>query len=125
MNSRQLAQRLGVQQSTITRLEKREAAGNVTLNVLGRVARAMNAKLVYAIVPDAPYQNVDAIVLERARDLARELVHRTEHSMRLEKQGTKEAALARQITDLTAELKSKGDSRIWGQSSPPRPNRRK
>lgn len=112
MSARQLAERLGVQQSTVTRIEKREAAGDVTLNVLRRVAEAMNCKLTYAIVPDDRHADLDAIVDARAQSVARELVGRNEHSMRLEKQGTDDAALKRQIDALATELTNSG-SRLW------------
>src|SRR6266853_372325 len=52
MNTRQLAKRVGVEQSNITRLEEREPSGNVSLERLARVAKAMNCRLVYAIVPE-------------------------------------------------------------------------
>lgn len=113
MSSRQLAERLGVQQSTVTRIEKREAEGNVTLNVLRRVARAMNSKLTYAIVPDDRYADLEAIIDERAHQVAQELVRRSEHSMRLENQGTDDAALKRQVGTLVNELKNSAGSRIW------------
>ncbi len=113
MNARQLAERVGVDQSVITRLEEREPLGNVTLERLGRAAKAMNCKLIYAIVPQDRYSDLEAIINERAGDLAQELVRRTEHSMRLEKQGTDDDDLAKEIDRLAHQLKSRMDSRIW------------
>jgi predicted DNA-binding mobile mystery protein A len=113
MTARQLAERVGVQQSGITRLEEREPLGNVTLERLGRTAQAMNCKLIYAIVPQDRYSDLEAIIDERARGLAQELVRRTEHSMRLEKQGTDDDDLAKELDSLANQLKSKMDSRIW------------
>jgi predicted DNA-binding mobile mystery protein A len=114
MNTRQLADRVGVQQSNITRLEEREPTGKVTVERLARAAQAMNCKLIYAIVPNDRYADLEAIVEERAKDLARQLVLRTEHSMRLEKQGADDDDLAKEIDSLTNQLKSTMDSRIWG-----------
>ena len=113
MNARQLAERVGVEQSVITRLEEREPLGNVTLERLSRSAKAMNCKLIYAIVPQDRYSDLEAIINEQAGDLAQELVRRTEHSMRLEKQGTDDDDLAKELDSLTNELKSRMDSRIW------------
>ena len=117
MNSRQLADRVGVEQSNITRLEEREPRGNVTLERLAKAAKAMNCKLIYAVVPDDRYSDLEAIIDERARDLAQQLVRSTEHSMRLEKQGAADADLGKEVDRLTDELKSKLDSRIWGRRS--------
>ena len=117
INTRQLADRVGVEQSNITRLEEREPHGNVTLERLAKAAKAMNCKLIYAVVPDDRYGDLEAIIDERARDLAQQLVRRTEHSMRLEKQGAPDADLGKEVDRLTDELKSKMDSRIWGRRS--------
>ncbi len=114
MNARQLAQRVGVGQSSITRLEEREPSGKVTLERLAKAAHAMNCRLIYAIVPNDRYSDLEAIIDERARDLAKQLVQTTEHSMRLEKQGGSDDDLAEEVDTLANQLKSKMDSRIWG-----------
>lgn len=114
MSSRQLADRVGVEQSNITRLEERETVGKVTLESLATVAKAMDCKLIYAVVPDDRYHELEMIVDERARDLARQLVERAEHSMRLEKQGTDVHDLDERIATLANQLKTQMDVRIWG-----------
>jgi predicted DNA-binding mobile mystery protein A len=113
MTSRQLAERVGVQQSSITRLEERESLGKVTLELLARAAQAMNCKLIYAVVPNDRYGDLEMIVDERARALAQQLVRRADHSMRLEQQGSDAPDLANQVDSLAADLKSRMDSRIW------------
>ena len=77
----------------------------------------MNCKLIYAIVPQDQYTDLDAIIDERARELAQKLVRRAEHSMRLEKQGADDDDLANEIDNLANQLKSKMDSRIWQKSA--------
>jgi predicted DNA-binding mobile mystery protein A len=125
MTTRELAARLGVQQSTITRLEEREVSGKVTLDVLSRAAEAMHCKLVYAIVPDDRYADLEEIVDEQARKVARQLVRRAEHSMRLEQQGSDSSHLAKQADALTEELKSRMDRRIWTELSAPHSARKR
>jgi predicted DNA-binding mobile mystery protein A len=122
MNTRQLAERVGVGQSNITRIEEREPSGKVTLERLAKTARAMNCKLIYAIVPNDRFADLEAIIDERAKDLAEQLVQTAEHSMRLEKQGASNDDLAKEVDSLAHQLKSKVDSRIWGKrtgSGPP------
>jgi predicted DNA-binding mobile mystery protein A len=114
MSSRQLAERVGVEQSSITRLEERERMGKVTLESLATAAKAMDCKLIYAVVPDDRYHQLEMIVDERARDLARQLVERAEHSMRLEQQGTHAQDLEERIGTLANQLKIQMDARIWG-----------
>jgi predicted DNA-binding mobile mystery protein A len=114
MSARQLADRIGVEQSTVTRLEERESVGKVTLESLATVAKAMDCKLVYAIVPNERYRDFETIVNERAQGLARQLVERAEHSMQLEKQGTDAQDLDERIATLANQLKAQMDVRIWG-----------
>ncbi len=109
MNSRQLAERLGVSQPSVSLLEQREPTGKVTLELLNKAAKAMGCKVVYAIVPEA--WDLETLVDKRARELASELVANVEHSMRLEAQGSEEAS--KQIEQLAYELKTKMDSRLW------------
>jgi len=115
MSTRQLANRVGVEQSSITRLEERESLGKVTLERLATVAKAMDCKLIYAVVPNDRFGDLEMIVDERARALARQLVERTEHSMRLEKQGTNLHDIDERITTLANHLKTQMDARIWGE----------
>lgn len=118
MTSRQLAERLGIQQSGVTRLEEREADGKATLEIISRAAKAMNCKLIYAIVPDDRFNDLETIIDEHAHAFARELVERTEHSMQLENQGTDPVDVSTQIAKLADALKSKPDPRIWQTRKP-------
>ena len=52
LSTTQLAHRLGVQQSTVVRLEQSEKRGAVTLNSLRKAAEALGCELVYAFVPN-------------------------------------------------------------------------
>jgi len=118
ISTRQLAQLLGTDHSAIVALEKREAKGKASLEMIQRTARAMGCKLVYAVVPDAPSKSLDDILDARARDLASRLLGRVEHSMRLEKQGSDAADSRAKIDKLSFELKTKMDSRIWDAATP-------
>lgn len=112
LSARQLASILGIDSAAIIRLEEREPEGKITLKVLDRAAKAMGCKVVYAIVPDGPYENLDMIVNQRARKVARDLIQKVEHSMRLENQGS--ASVNADIENLAQELKMKMDPRMWG-----------
>lgn len=113
LNTRQLADLIGVDHSTILRLEEREAKKKTTLDAIDKVARAMNCKLIYAIVPQESYNDLESIIDERAKGLARKMLLKVGHSMRLENQGTDEKDSAKQIEHLAYDLKAKMDSRIW------------
>lgn len=63
MSSYQLADRMGLSQSTIMDLESSERNGTITVKSLERVASSPGCKLVYAFVPD---ESLEAIVLHQA-----------------------------------------------------------
>jgi predicted DNA-binding mobile mystery protein A len=80
-----LAARLGISASAVTRLEQSEAAGKIQLDTLRRAADALGCDLVYLLVPRRP---LDAVVRDRARELAHRHVAAVEQTMRLEDQAT-------------------------------------
>lgn len=112
ITSRQLAQIIGVDMSAVIRLEEREVNGKVTLEMLNRASKAMNCKLIYAIVPIDDHDSLDSIVDIRSKKAAKDLLLKVEHSMRLEDQGS--ANSMRELNELAQSLKEKMDPRIWG-----------
>jgi predicted DNA-binding mobile mystery protein A len=83
MSAADLAERLGVAQSTVARLEASERAETIQLSTLRRAAAALECDLVYALVPRRP---LEESVSERARELALQQLGRVEHTMALEDQ---------------------------------------
>ena len=79
MTSAQLAERLGIRQPSVVALEQSEAKGTIELATLRRVAVALDATLVYALVPNTTLESM-------VRDRARQRMAPLEHSMRLEDQ---------------------------------------
>jgi predicted DNA-binding mobile mystery protein A len=70
MSTYELAARLGVAQSRACKLERAEVEGSVRLSTLGRVAEALNCRLVYAIVPDESLEHIVRYQAERKAQLA-------------------------------------------------------
>jgi predicted DNA-binding mobile mystery protein A len=104
MTNAQLAKRLGRRApQTIEDMQQSEAAGTIKLDTLRQLAESMGCRLVYAIVPVKP---LDEIRRDRALEVARRTLGRTAHSMKLEAQdvGSKEEqrALERQVEKLLA-----------------------
>lgn len=85
MSSTELAERLGVDQSRVPRIEQGEVEGSVTLHTMQRAAEAMGCRLVYAIVPDT---SLEASVMKQARKKATQELEPVEHTMDLEDQST-------------------------------------
>lgn len=83
MSTTQLAKKVGIDQSRISRLENSETAGNIKLSSLQKIAHSLGMEFVYGFVPQA---NLEEIVREQARKIALERMTRLNHTMALELQ---------------------------------------
>lgn len=109
MSERSFAKRLGILHSSLYNLERNERSGSVTLESLRRAAEALDADLVYAIVPRKPLR---VVIRERARALAMERLRPIAQSMELEQQSLSAKQLERQVKELADELEKKPAS-LW------------
>lgn len=110
---RQLAERVGVGHGSIAQLEKREPKKKVTLKSLENAARAMDCKVMYAIVPIESGNTLDDIIKGKAQEAAGLILKDVAHTMRLEKQGTSEKQIQKEIERVAKELIESNDPRIW------------
>ena len=110
MTAEQLAKRLHVTRQAVSDAERREAADEITLAQLRRIAGALECELVYAIVPR---RSLREVVDRRAETLARDEVARVSHSMALEAQGTDEAWLPARVEQVKREILAHPWSRLW------------
>ena len=123
MTGRQFAERLGVSPSGVTHLEARERDDTITLAAMRRAAAALNCDLVYAIVPRAGTKHarsedlLDAMIAERAREIASAEIARVAHTMSLEGQGTVLAERRALIEERVAVLREM-PRRVWESEVP-------
>lgn len=110
MSTTQLARRLGISRQAMADLEHREADRTVTLAALERVARAVDAELVYAIVPRRPLADM---LRAQARARAEEQLDRVSHSMRLEAQEVPKEETDRQLAETEERLLRNWSRHIW------------
>lgn len=110
MTLRQLAARLELTPSSVSRLEQRERDDTITLGALRRAADALDCDLIYAVVPRRPLGGacganiLDAVIEARARQLAELQVGRVAHTMHLEDQRVSEVEYQIQIDERAAAL---------------------
>lgn len=83
MSQTQLARRLGLSREAVSKLEAREATGNVTLSTLRQAADALGCELLIAFIPREGLQQT---VERQATKKANEERNRIVHTMRLEAQ---------------------------------------
>jgi len=110
MSAAQLGHRLGIRQSTVAKLEQSERDGTITLNSLGRLAGAMNCRLVYAIVPETTYSQ---ILDSQAKLRAEKVIGIVQASMALEGQSNTADVLESEVEVLSGELVRTLSREIW------------
>ena len=112
MRGAQLAQRIGISQPSLTRLEQAEREGAITIAKLRQLADALECNLYYAFIPR---RDLDDVLFERAKAVvARERMHiRT--TMALENQLESDSAQENSADELLqiADLIKRRDRRLW------------
>ena len=110
MTSAQLGKRLGVSQPRVLGIEKAEVSGSITLDTLERAARALDCRLVYALVPR---ESLESLVEDRALELAKDRLRATSHSMALENQQVDETDEQEHLERLVQRLLNQPGSVLW------------
>ena len=111
MSLKQLGNRLKITPQGIKDIERREKDGSLTLQRLREVAAALDMQLVYGLVPKE--QTLDKLIEKRARELAREIVLKTSHTMHLENQGLDENTIKEAIDKRTEKIKNEMPKELW------------
>jgi predicted DNA-binding mobile mystery protein A len=86
-------------------------AGTITLNTLRDVANAMDLQLVYGFV--SKHESLEQMIEKRAKELATEIVMRTNNTMALENQQNSKQRIAQAIAEKTAEIKFEMPKYLW------------
>lgn len=110
MPAAQLAKRLDVVASTVSRLETSEADDTISLATLRRAAEALGCELRYALVPKP---SLAGTLESRAMTLARQRMATVSHTMALEAQATSKNTVAQQTRSLAANLLQGSRRELW------------
>jgi predicted DNA-binding mobile mystery protein A len=112
MSAKDLASRMKIDASTLSRLETSEVAGRINLESLNRAAEALNCDLVYAFVPRAP---LEQIVSRQAQAVARASLEGTNLTMGLESQALPQSMLEQLVAERAKEIEV--SSQLWRQNA--------
>ncbi len=110
MSGAQLARRLNVTRGHISKTEKAELSGSVTIKTMDNMARGMNCRFVYAIVPE---KSVEDILKERAEARAKNMVEKAALQGAMENQGLSKDQMIKEIERLKNELLREMPSDFW------------
>lgn len=91
-------------------MERGEIEDTLTLRTLRQAAEALNCTLVYALVPNAP---LEQMVRDRASVIADQRLARTHHTMRLENQALADRDLQTERARLVRDLVEGDPRRLW------------
>ncbi len=106
----QLAKRLKLRPQTIEAMQHNEVNGTIKLQTLHRLAEALGCRVVYAVVPLKP---LDELRHERARAIASQQLKHVAHSMKLEDQGIGDVEERRALDRLVKELLQGNPKKLW------------
>jgi len=107
----QLARRVKKAPASVKEIEEREENKSITLKKLMEVGEALDLQLVYGFIPK--HSSIEAMVEKRALEVAREIVMRTSHTMKLEEQGNTEQRLRKAIKDRAEQIKREMPRYLW------------
>ena len=111
MTLQQVGQKAGMSRQSMLALEKRECEGTISLRSLQQAAAAMDMHLVYGFVPNAG--SLEALIEQRALELATQVVMRTHQNMVLENQSNSEERLQAAIAERAAIFRVEMPKILW------------
>lgn len=111
MSMEQLGKKMGITAQSVKELEQREKDGVISLNNLNEAAKAFGLKLTYGF--SAPNEDLEKIINERALEVARKIVARTNVNMDLENQANSKSRLRKAVKDRAAEILDKNAKCLW------------
>lgn len=112
MTTTQLSKRVGIDQSRITRLENAEIEGDLKLSSLKKIAEGLDMQFVYAFVPKT---NLEDMVQEQAKKIAKKRMKKVSHTMRLEDQELSDTEKAKTLEDLIHKILIDEPKDFWEQ----------
>lgn len=111
MTLEQLGQKLNITRQGAKKIEEREATGSISIKSLKEVGQILDMEFVYGFVPKRG--SIENLVNYKAEELAKKIVLRTNHNMKLENQGNSDEQIRRAIDDLANEIKREMNKSLW------------
>jgi predicted DNA-binding mobile mystery protein A len=107
----QLSSKLNMTQQGVKKMEEREASESITLGSLREIGNALDLKLVYGFVPKDG--SLETLISVKANTIAKKIVLKTSHNMKLENQGNEDEVIQKAIEDLAYDIKKELRKSLW------------
>jgi predicted DNA-binding mobile mystery protein A len=111
MSMLQLGNRLSITKQSVQDIERREKNGSVTIKALREAARALDMQLVYGFVPNDG--SLELLIERKAKELATQIVMRTNNTMKLEDQENTKQRIEKAIQERTTIIKTEMPKTLW------------
>jgi predicted DNA-binding mobile mystery protein A len=111
MSMLQLGNRLSITKQSVQDIERREKDGSVTIKALREAARALDMQLVYGFVPNDG--SLELLIERKAKELATQIVMRTNNTMKLEDQENTKQRIEKAIQERTTIIKTEMPKTLW------------
>ena len=111
LSASQLGEKVGIDQSRISRLENAEPMGNLKLSSLQKIAKGLNMYFVYAFVPEA---TLESMVRDQAKRIALKRLETLDNTMRLEKQALSDEDKKKALEDMIDKIMLEQPKDFWG-----------
>lgn len=111
MSMLQLGNRLSITKQSVQDMESREKDGSISIKALREAARALDMQLVYGFVPNDG--SLEALIDRKAKELATQIVMRTNNSMKLEDQENSKQRIEKAIQERALAIKAEMPKTLW------------
>ena len=111
MSMLQLGNRLSITKQSVQDIERREKDGSITIKALREAARALDMQLVYGFVPNDG--SLVLLIERKAKELATQIVMRTNNTMKLEDQENTKQRIEKAIQERTTIIKTEMPKTLW------------
>ncbi len=111
MSMLQLGNRLSITKQSVQDMESREKDGSISIKALREAARVLDMQLVYGFVPNDG--SLEALIDRKAKELATQIVMRTNNSMKLEDQENTKQRIEKAIQERAIAVKNEMPKTLW------------
>lgn len=111
MTASQLAKRLQASPAAVSKAEKSEEQGTISLNSMKKYAEKLECDFVYFLIPKEG--SLSQIVEKRTLQYAKKIHDQVSHSMSLESQSISDSEMKIQLMEIYQELLTSKNNKIW------------
>jgi len=112
MSARQLANRLGIAQQAVARIEKDELSGSVTIKTMKRVAECLDCVFVYGFVP---HSSLEDTIRKQAQVISSRRLTQASQTMLLENQMLNDEENKKVFEEMVDELVNTLPAYLWNE----------